>query len=176
MEEAQKKRKVKPLFIVAGVTGLTVIVGLTAVIMVLLLKKEPVPTVQQGNARGTVVTEENAEDMREQISQPVEDGSYRTRMNVEWNFGKSTEPSSNAYVENAETNRRTVYFDLTLEETGELLYSSPFIPVGEKLEKFPLDVELPVGEHKGIVKYHLVDDEGAEITTVSVKVTLNVKA
>ena len=104
----------------------------------------------------------------------MEDGYYETRMNVEWKFPNSKTESTNAYVENSPNNKRTVYFDLTLADTNELIYSSPFIPVGVRLEKFKLDAEVPAGEYTGIVTYHLVDDDYRELTTVSVSVTLRI--
>jgi hypothetical protein len=134
-----------------------------------MIEAEPV-----AGGRGVVAVPENVEELREKAQQPVEDGYYETRMNVEWVFPGPGEPSSNAYVENSTNNKRTVYFDLVLADTNELVYSSPFIPVGAKLEKFQLDAEIPEGEYKGIVTYHLVDDDYQELTTVSVAVTLRV--
>lgn len=124
--------------------------------------------------RGTVVTPENVEEILANRDRPVEDGHYRTIMNVDWIFPNSSEPSVNAFVENSTSNSRTVYFDLVLAETNELVYSSPFIPVGSRLEKFTLDAFVPAGVHSGIVTYHLVDDDYREITSVSVGVTLQI--
>ncbi len=129
---------------------------------------------QSTGGRGTLVTSSNVSSLLEQASQPMEDAYYRTRMSVVWEFGKSTEPSTTAYVENAPDNTRTVYFDVTLADTGDLVYSSPFIPLGGKLEGIALDAELPAGEHAAVVTYHLVDDDHREITTVSVGITLKI--
>jgi flagellar basal body-associated protein FliL len=130
--------------------------------------------IPDSGGRGTVVMPENVDEIRVQLGKPVEDGSYRTKMNVDWVFQNSNEPSKNAYVENAPNNTRTVYFDLILEETNKLIYSSPFIPVGARLENFKLDAFVPAGQHRAIVIYHLVDDDHQELTTVSVAVTLHI--
>jgi hypothetical protein len=137
---------------------------------------EPAPAAAPTEGgRGVVAMPDNIEEIREKMRQPVEDGYYETRMNVEWEFPSSDAESTNAYVENSPNNKRTVYFDLMLADTNELIYSSPFIPVGAKLEKFKLDAKIPAGEHTGIVTYHLVDDDYRELTTVSVSVTLRIE-
>ena len=124
--------------------------------------------------RGMVITQDNAEGVGQQQGEPVEDGHYRTRMNVDWVFPASGEPSSNAYVENPSNNTHTVYFDLIIKDTKELIYSSPFIPVGARIEKFALNAGVPAGKHSAVVVYHLVDDDYQELSTVSVAVTLNI--
>jgi hypothetical protein len=130
-------------------------------------------TVAEG--RGTVVNEDNVEEVLEKMKEPVQDGYYRMRMNNDWTFPAGDKPSTNAYVENADTNTRTVYIDVFRDDTEELVYSSPFIPVGAKIEKFALDAKLPKGEYAATATYHLVDDNHNEITTASVAVTLRVE-
>lgn len=126
------------------------------------------------DGRGILVTPENLEEIIERISEPVPDGHYLTTMNLDWLFDTWDTPSSNAFVENATDNVRTVYFDLFLDSTGELIYSSPFMPVGSKLEGFALDSEVPAGNHPATVTYHLVDDEFQNLSSVSVAVLLRI--
>lgn len=126
-------------------------------------------------ARGIVATPDNIDEIMSSMQEPVQDGSYAVKMNTNWVFPKGDKPSENAYVANSEQNTRTVYFDLILADTNQLLYSSPYIPVGAALQDFALDVSLEAGEHSAIVVYHLVDDDYQEITTVNVKVTLHIE-
>jgi flagellar basal body-associated protein FliL len=174
-EEEGKKRK--PLHIVLVSVGAVALIALVAVLAFRFgaNRPEPVFVSQELGGRGVVAVPENVEELREEANQPVEDGYYETRMNVDWVFPGSGEPSTNAYIENSTNNKRTVYFDLTLADTKELIYSSPFIPVGAKLEKFALNAQVPAGEYQGIVTYHLVDDDYQELTTVSVAVTLRIQ-
>lgn len=122
--------------------------------------------------RGTVVTEDNADTIN--ISQePVEDGMYETSMTIDWHFeGKRSE---DAYVANVENNTRTVYFDLNLAETGENIYSSPYIPVGSELSGITLEKEIDPGTYDTILIYHLVDDDNKELSTLSVALTIYVE-
>jgi hypothetical protein len=136
------------------------------------IEREIVTTVP---GRGMVVNEENASSIKEWAETPVQDASYRVRMNMEWNFPDCKTASDNAYVENAETNKRTVYFDVALADTNEIVYSSPFIPVTARLEGFKLDTDLAAGTYPAVVTYHLVDDDFQEITTVAMNITINVE-
>jgi hypothetical protein len=165
----------KTLLIAGASVGAVIVIAVVAVVAFRLGAGDNEPPVPVTVGRGVVATPENIEELREKAKQPVEDGYYETRMNVDWKFPNSSAESTNAYVENSTNNKRTVYFDLTLADTNELIYSSPFIPVGARLEKFKLDAELPAGEYKGIVTYHLVDDEYRELTTVSVGVNLRIE-
>lgn len=167
------KTNVKKRLLIAS---MIVIIALLIVIIILLLRKgdEAPQRETVGSGRGTVATSENMREIVDQLSQPVPDGYYVTKMNFEWEFEKWDVPSKKAFVENSVKNTRTVYFDLTLDETGELLYSSPFIPVGGRHQNFALDKELTAGEYPATVTYHLVDDNDNEITTLSVRVELKI--
>jgi len=126
------------------------------------------------DGRGILVTPENIDQIIADMSEPVQDGYYIATQNVDWVFDTWDTSSSNAFVENVIDNTRTVYFDLHLEATGDLVYSSPFMPLGSKLEGFALDSAVSAGEHPAIVTYHLVDDEFQNLTTVSVAVLLRI--
>jgi hypothetical protein len=132
------------------------------------------PDVPRGAIRGTVVTPDNVDEIREQLRTPPEDAYFTTSMNTDWVFETWDTPSQNAFVENIDLNTRTVYFDLFLRETRELVYSSPFIPVGATLEGFALDTMVPEGVHSASVTYYLVDDDLNEVAQVSVAVTLTI--
>jgi len=99
---------------------------------------------------------------------------YTVKMTNDWVFDTATSPSQNVFVENTTRNSHTVYFDLILPETDEVLYSSPYMPVGAKIESITLDVLLPAGEYEPIVIYHLVDNDGNVLSTVSVRIFLRV--
>jgi hypothetical protein len=171
-KEEMKNRK--RLLIIGAVGAGIVIVALVIVVVVLATRQEPTIVTTDTGVRGTVATPENIDEIKAQVNEPVQDGYYRTRMSVDWDFQTSQTPSHNAYVENAPQNTRTVYFDVILDDTNELVYSSPFIPVGAKLEDFALDAKLAKGDYTATVVYHLVDDAHQEITTLSVSVNLHI--
>lgn len=152
------------------ITLAIVIIAMAATIIYLLLPKDDKLTTKKDD-RPTVATEDNIDEVIEAMNEPVEDGYYEVSMNTVWTFDGDT---SNAYVENVLSNTRTVYFDVTLADTGELVYSSPYIPVGEKVSGFVLDQKLDAGNYNALVTYHLVDDNKEEVSNLSVTVTFQV--
>ena len=130
----------------------------------------PVPM----GGRGTVAIPENIDELMRNREEPPPGGHYITTMNNNWAFEKWNAPSTNAYVENDIRNEYTVYFDLALEEDNRLVYSSPYIPQGATLRSFALDRTVSAGEHSAIVTYYLVDEDGSEVSRVSVRVTLTI--
>lgn len=166
--DSKKSKKPSPAIIICIIL-LIVVIGLLLVIF--FLRKEPEE--EDLGGRGTLATEDNVEDLIAEVERNT-DAAYTVSMNIDWNFEDGTSSSSNAYVENDISNSRTVYFDLILADTSEVVYSSPYIPLGSTLTDFALDKDLDAGDYLAIVEYHLVDDEHNEISTVSVTVTLHI--
>ena len=165
-KDSPKKKKLSlKARIAIGVTAV-IIIGLIAIIAYLLLHKE-----KNNNDRPTVVTEANVDEVIAAMDEPVADGSYEITMNTEWIFNGT---SSDAYVANSANNTRTVYFDVAIAGTGQLVYSSPYLPVGSQIKNFALDAKLNSGAYDGIVTYHLVDDKKEEVSNLSVTVTFQV--
>ena len=158
--------------IISAVVLLFIII--IVVILLMRNKEENIldPDIPRGTIRGTVVSPDNVDEIREWLNTPPEDAYYTASMNVDWVFERWDIPSANAFVENVDDNTRTVYFDLFLDSNDELIYSSPYIPVGEKLANFSLDKMVPSGNHSATVIYHLVDEDGNELSHVSVAVRL----
>jgi hypothetical protein len=95
-------------------------------------------------------------------------------MNTTWYFKDGASASDNAYVENSVSNTNNVYFDITLADTGENIYSSPVLSIGSSLEKITLDKALEDGTYDCVVTYTLVDEEQTPLSTVSVSLTIAV--
>lgn len=152
------------------------VIALVLVITVIAFAFSPSQTTENTtNAqRDILVTPDNVEEILAEIQETNPDSAYTASMNIDWYFEDGASPSSNAYVENAVENSRTVYFEVFLADTKELVYSSPYIPVGSTLEHPALIVDLDAGDYDGICVYHLVDDNNVELSTVSVAVTLHI--
>lgn len=174
--EVESSKPQSNKLVVLIVALLVVLVVFAGLIIFLLTRPketqiEPSPT----GGRGTVVTVENATELQEQIANatPTPDGSYVTSMSIDWHFKGDT--STDAYVANVVENTRTVYFDLHLADTNEVIYSSPFIPVGAELKGITLDKQLEAGTYETILVYHLVDDDENEVSTLSIALTIYVE-
>lgn len=163
-EQVAKKKKIQ--------VTITVVVFslLIAVIIYLLFFKDK--DNNDKDTRPMVVTEDNVDDVINAMDKPVKDGYYDVTMSTKWVFDGN---SSDAYVENSKSNTRTVYFDVNLSDTKELVYSSPYIPVGKKMKGFALKSKLAPGAYDAYVTYHLVDDNNKEVSSLSVNITFQVK-
>lgn len=137
-----------------------------------LIERQPTENLRE--QRLIIATPENADEITEMLERQSEDAYFTASMNTEWLFPSGSEPSSNAYVANSTANTRMIYFDLVLEATDEILFSSPYIPVGARLDEVILNTALPAGNHPATVVYNLVDDDFQEVATLSVAVILRV--
>lgn len=123
--------------------------------------------------RGTVLTPDNMRNIDEIMAVNPRATHFTTSMNTNWVFPNgSTQPSSSASVGNSTFNHYTVFFDVVLIETGEVVYASPYLPVGARVEYFALDVDLPQGEHRAIAIFRLVDEDFEELSDIAINVTL----
>lgn len=172
--EGEKRKKISPAVIIA-IAAIIVILVLIAVIVCMAMsnKEESKPEVSGG--RATIVTQDNVQEIIQSLNTPNTDATYTVTMTNEWVFENGTAAAENFYVKNTENNSRTVYFDLQLADTGEKIYSSPYIPVGEEMRTMTLDKDLDAGDYNVVMVYHLVDDNHVELTTVSVQVVIHIQ-
>ena len=166
--------------LVGIIVALVVVVVVAVGLIIFLLTRKPTPVADTNpnnisGGRGTVVTQDNVEEIlqKETDTESVQDGYYTASMSIDWHFDGKV--SKDAFVANDTANTRTVYFDLFLTDTNELIYSSPYIPVGEKLKGVTLDTELEPGTYDTILVYHLVDDNEKELSTLSIALTIYVE-
>lgn len=129
-------------------------------------------------AYNTVVTPENVEQIVAELDErdytPI--GSFEVSMPTIWTFPDGLSPSSDAFVDNVANNRNTVYFTVALASApDDVIYESPFITVGSRLEEIQLDLILESGTYDAIMTYVLVDEEMQDSSTVSVSITLVVE-
>lgn len=177
-EPAGKVRRV--IIIVAFV----VLLGALAVCILLLLSKKedsndisaetrPMSAAEKALERG-FVSEDSADDIMEEMADKVAEGMFECEMTMSWTFQDGSSVASNAYVANSKNNLHTLYFDVIDNETDELLYSSPMLPVGSELREIKLDKELPAGEYSAVVMYTLVDEDYEEVSKVGFNITISV--
>lgn len=160
--------------VIALVICAIVIVALIGVIIFLLNRGKD--DTSDGPKRNVVVTEKNVEKVASNLTEkePTPIGSYEVRMNSNWEFEDGLSASSNAYVENVETNTNAVYFDIVRADTNEKIYESPILPIGSHLEAITLDKNLEVGNYDCVCTYHLLDEEEQPVSKVSIAVKVNI--
>lgn len=170
----------KKVAVLLGVCML-VIIALAAVIVTLLMKPKPAVTpvgesvAESRTKRSVLVTEDNAEDVAEELKAQefVEQGYYTVNMDTNWHFSTGDAVSDDAVVNNLPENTHDVYFDVFLaSDESVAIYESPVIPRGEGISSIKLDKPLSAGTHDCIIVYHLVDAEQNTISTLRVAFTI----
>jgi hypothetical protein len=173
--------------LVIGITvAVIVIVALIGIVVYLVVSNDKEPAQEVAGAivetpageefkekRSVVVTEENVDEIIEQMEQEefIEPGYFETSMTNEWHFSNGEAVSEDAYVANVPNNTNDVYFDLVLAEDEEqVIYESPVIQRGATLERFALDTPLEEGTYDCVMIYHLVDENQNTISTLRVAV------
>ena len=146
-----------------------VIIAILVGVIVFLLKP------QEEEKRNVIVTSENVEEIVEQVEEKatkfVPPGYYTVTMENVWHFPSGDQVSEDAFVMNVEENTNDVYFDLVLAENEEhVVYSSPVIPRGARLEEIMLDEILEAGTYDCVMIYHLIDEEQNTISTLRVAI------
>lgn len=177
----QKNGKGGIKLVIIGVT--VVIVALVCTIVVLANKLNQ----SGGQATNSVDTEPKEQksvitaDNVEEVLADMEDipdyipKNYTVTQSSDWIFPDGTSESTNAYVENSTDNETPMYFDLQVDETGEIVYSSPVLELGAKIQNFALDKPLEKGTYECTIIYHLVDDNQKELTHVNIGVNVEVE-
>jgi len=177
-KEEKKKKKDKKILITTIVTSVVIIAGLVTAI-IFLLREPPLEVVIEYDrtptgGRGIVVTEDNVDEIRDMLAQPIEDGYYEVHISKDWTFPRSGNRKGDAYFKNLETNTRTVFFDLYLEDRNQVIFVSPYIPLGRDFRNFALDVDLPVGTYETLLTIFLVDDNNTIITEVRMRIPITI--
>ena len=166
VDRANVKRKISPLVIIFPVI---IVVAIVSILIITFVGKDA--------ENNVVVTPDNVEEIvaQQKKEDKVPIGSYEVTMNTEWIFPDSKTASADAYVSNAVTNNSTVYFDITLEGSTEIIYKSPYIPVGSSLKNIALDNDMKKGEYDAVLTYHLVDGSYKETSRVSVGIKITIQ-
>lgn len=161
-KESNNNSKVKIVIIILLIL---VIIALGVVIYLLLHKPE-----QKRNASAGLIVDDN-------IDEKAANARFTTDMNMVWTFPSGSSVSNNAEIGNSASNVYECYFEVYLDDDDQtLLYTSPVLPVGKRLDKLELNQVLPDGSHDAVCTYHLLDDEDPdrELGTVSFAVSLMV--
>lgn len=119
-----------------------------------------------------VITEENFDEVMAGLDDEARFGHFNTEMNIVWTFPDSSQPSVDAHVANSVANVVPMFFEVELEDTGEIVFTSPVMPVGSKIADMTLGADVAPGSHPAICTFILLDEEGEQRSEVSVAITL----
>lgn len=169
VEEAGKpeKQSKKKIMMAAVIVLLLIVISVLGIVIYTLLHKPEEPKPERAVSEGLVVNGE--------IDEKASNARFTTDMNMIWTFPSGSAVSNNAVIGNSASNAYECYFEVYLDDEEQtLLYSSPVLPTGKRLEELKLDQVLPDGMYDAICTYHILDDEDPdrELGTVSFAVSL----
>ena len=159
-----------------GIVACVAVVVLIAVVVFLIIqlqrRGEPDIPSESASKTGEVGVGKIGGDTEESepsdSSDAAEENVYGENLFVsmedsDWYFPSATEASTNAIVANSELNHCDVYFEITVDATGQLIYRSQTLAPGTVLRDIILGEELESGTYPCTMVYYLVNsDTGVE--------------
>ena len=115
------------------------------------------------------------EEIAERLNQKVEEGMINISMNTAPYFENGA-AEGNIMIVNESINNYPQQVEFIRNDTQEVIYQSKAIPVGSKIERAALDVELPAGTYECTAMFHNLDPETGEIIgTAGAIITITIK-
>lgn len=179
----ETKKQSRTVIIVAAILA-AMVVALTGIIIFLLNRGNVNANADAGtdtprkvaSSVRTVLDEDSAKNVMDQMREEVREGMFECQMSMTWTFADGKAASKDAYIANSTNNTHPICFDVYMQDTEELLYSSPVLPVGTDIRNIKLDKELAAGKYQATVMYKLLSDVDSqeEISSAGFVVTINV--
>ena len=115
------------------------------------------------------------EEIAEKLNEKVAEGMINISMNTAPYFENGT-AEGNVMIVNEAINNYPQQVEFIRNDTQEVIYQSKAIPVGSKIERAALDVELPAGSYECTAMFHNLDPETGDIIgTAGAIITITIK-
>ena len=115
------------------------------------------------------------EEIAEKLNEKVAEGMINISMNTAPYF-ENGKAEGNVMIVNESINNYPQQVEFIRNDTGEQIYQSKAIPVGNKIEHAALDVELSAGTYECTAMFHNLDPVSGEIIgTAGAIITITVK-
>lgn len=177
MEDNPRQRKKKGGWI-------AVVLALLAVIVVLLLllmrscgaeEEGPVGYEREVAAKLGQLEGKTQEQIQAELDRVIEEGMFHVSINTDPMF-RNGEADGNLEIENVPGNHYLMRVEITLDDTGELVYSTKYIEPDYHIQRAPLSVALPAGDYPATASFHAYDMETLEeVGSVSAVITLHIQ-
>ena len=170
-----------PVWIGAGVLAA---VAIGAIIFIIVTLHSPM-TKEEARAKAGIVYDSSAteggwdnlspEEIAEKLNEKVAEGMINISMNTAPYFENGT-AEGNVMIVNEDINLYPQQVEFIRNDTQEVIYQSKAIPVGSKIERAALDVELPAGTYECTAMFHNLDPETGDIIgTAGAIITITIK-
>ena len=151
--------------------GVLAAVAIGAIIFIIVTLRSPM-TKEEARAKAGIVYDSSAteggwdnlspEEIAEKLNEKVAEGMINISMNTAPYF-ENGKAEGNVMIVNESINNYPQQVEFIRNDTGEHIYQSKAIPVGSKIERAALDVELPAGTYECTAMFHNLDPVSGEI-------------
>ena len=115
------------------------------------------------------------EEIAEKLNEKVAEGMINISMNTAPYF-EDGKAEGNVMIVNESINNYPQQVEFIRNDTQEVIYQSKAIPVGSKIERAALDMELPAGTYECTAMFHNLDPETGDIIgTAGAIITITIK-
>ena len=164
--------------------GVLAAVAIGAIIFIIVTLRSPM-TKEEARAKAGIIYDSSAteggwdnlspEEIAEKLNEKVAEGMINISMNTAPYF-ENGKAEGNVMIVNESINNYPQQVEFIRNDTGEQIYQSKAIPVGSKIERAALDVELPAGTYECTAMFHNLDPVSGEIIgTAGAIITITVK-
>ena len=151
--------------------GVLAAVAIGAIIFIIVTLRSPM-TKEEARAKAGIIYDSSAteggwdnlspEEIAEKLNEKVAEGMINISMNTAPYF-ENGKAEGNVMIVNESINNYPQQVEFIRNDTGEHIYQSKAIPVGSKIERAALDVELPAGTYECTAMFHNLDPVSGEI-------------
>ncbi len=167
----------KKILYIALVAALLVVIG---VLVFLLLRPED---------GGQTVTEKNRDpnaavgqyvgksqqEIQDELDKIVQEGMFNISINSSVTMAKGSDEAE-LRIENIAANHHLMSVEVTLDDTGEVIYASGLIEPGYYIQSVPLDTVLAKGTYAATAVFTAYDSEAeATVGQAAAKITITVE-
>ena len=164
--------------------GVLAAVAIGAIIFIIVTLHSPM-TKEEARAKAGIVYDSSAteggwdnlspEEIEARLNEKVAEGMINISMNTAPYFENGAS-EGNVMIVNESINNYPQQVEFIRNDTGEQIYQSKAIPVGSKIERAALDVELPAGTYECTAMFHNLDPVSGEIIgTAGAIITITIK-
>lgn len=115
------------------------------------------------------------EEIAEKLNEKVAEGMINISMNTAPYF-ENGKAEGNVMIVNESINNYPQQVEFIRNDTQEVIYQSKAIPVGSKIERAALDVDLPAGTYECTAMFHNLDPvSGETIGTAGAIINITIK-
>ena len=175
----KRKMKLSPIHI--SLIALAILVVIAVIVTFAVKKNEP----KEPAAQSGIVYDDSAieggwdnlspEEIAEKLNEKVAEGMINISMNTAPYF-EDGKAEGNVMIVNEAINNYPQQVEFIRNDTGEQIYQSKAIPVGSKIERAALDVELPAGTYECTAMFHNLDPvSGETIGTAGAIINITIK-